>query len=226
MLQGLPLYISIAFILTVVLTLVLFIRAANYNKKTILISLCWLLITGVLAYCGFLKNTNPIPPRFFFVMLPVVIFIAILFISKKGQAFIDQLDLKNLTTLHVVRIPVEIVLYWLALNKAVPNLMTFTGNNFDILAGITAPIVGFVCFKGAYLKNKKILLVWNFICLALLFNIIFLAVLSAPFSFQQFAFNQPNIAVLYFPFIWLPAFIVAIVMFSHFASIRQLMKLK
>ena len=40
--------------------------------------------------------------------------------------------------------------------------------------------------------------------LALLVNIVGNAILSAPFQFPQFAFDQPNHAVLYFPFIWLP----------------------
>jgi len=71
-------------------------------------------------------------------------------------------------------------------------------------------------------KNRRLLLVWNFICLCLLLNIVINAILAAPFPFQQFAFDQPNIAVLYFPFTWLPFFIVMIVLYSHLAAIRQL----
>jgi hypothetical protein len=68
------------------------------------------------------------------------------------------------------------------------------------------------------------ILVWNFICLALLANIVINALLSTPFPFQQFAFDQPNIAILYFPFNWLPTFIVPVVLFGHLLSIRRLMK--
>ena len=68
------------------------------------------------------------------------------------------------------------------------------------------------------------ILLWNFIALVLLINIVVNAVLSAPFPFQQFAFDQPNIAVLYFPFVLLPAFIVPIVLFGHLVSIRQLVR--
>jgi len=57
--------------------------------------------------------------------------------------------------------------------------------------------------------------VWNFIALGLLLNIVTNAILSAPFAFQKFAFDQPNIAVLYFPFSWLPAYIVSTVLFGH-----------
>jgi hypothetical protein len=84
----------------------------------------------------------------------------------------------------------------------VPQLMTFAGRNFDIISGITAPVIYFVCFKGSNVTNKKLLLWWNVMALALLLNIVINALLSAPFPFQQFAFDQPNIAILYFPFVW------------------------
>jgi hypothetical protein len=40
---------------------------------------------------------------------------------------------------------------------------------------------------------------------------------------QQFAITQPNIAVQYFPFNWLPSVVVPLVLFSHLASIQQLL---
>jgi hypothetical protein len=135
----------------------------------------------------------------------------------------DGLPLAHLTYLHVVRIPVEIVLYLLFINHTVPELMTFEGRNLDIISGVSSPLIAY--FGIAKGKPKKtLLLIWNFICLGLLFNIVIHAVLSAPFPFQQFAFDQPNIAVLHFPFIWLPTFIVPLVLFSHLTSIRQLIK--
>jgi len=132
--------------------------------------------------------------------------------------------LRKLTLLHIVRVPVEITLYWLATEKAVPELMTFAGRNFDIVSGITVPIIYVSCFNGSLVKNRGLLLTWNFICLGLLLNIVINAVLSAPFIFQQFAPDQPNIAVLYFPFVWLPSFIVMVVLLSHLVAIRRLLK--
>jgi len=152
--------------------------------------------------------------------------IIVLFATKAGRGFIDKIDLRTITLLSIVRIPVELVLYWLFVNKAVPQLMTFAGRNFDIISGITAPVIYFVCFKGSNVTNKKLLLLWNVIALALLLNIVINALLSAPFPFQQFAFDQPNIAILYFPFVWLPSFIVVTVLFSHLVSLRRLIKNK
>ena len=153
---------------------------------------------------------------------PAILFIILLLTTKSGRRFTDSIDLKKLTLVHIVRVPVEITLFMLSTHKLIPELMTFAGRNFDILSGITAPIVYFVCFKNSQLKNRKLLLIWNFICLGLLLNIVINALLSAPFPFQQFAFDQPNIAILYFPFTWLPCFIVMIVLYGHLAVIRQL----
>jgi hypothetical protein len=54
-------------------------------------------------------------------------------------------------------------------------------------------------------------------------NIVLNAVLSVPTAFQQFAFDQPNIAILYFPFNLLPAVVVPLVLLSHLVVIRQLL---
>jgi len=68
------------------------------------------------------------------------------------------------------------------------------------------------------------ILVWNFVCLAILLFTVSNAILSAPTPFQKFAFDQPNVAVLYFPFVWLPGIVVPLVILSHLISIRLLMK--
>jgi hypothetical protein len=223
MLPGLPAYVITTFLITVIYTYLIFISAVKYKVWPSIIIFLWITLTSIIAYKDFYKDTSGFPPKLMLAVLPFIIFIIVILVSNKGQAFTDKLDIRKLTLLHIVRIPVELTLYWLAVNKAVPELMTFTGRNFDILAGITAPLIYFICFNGNLVKNRNLLLAWNFICLGLLLNIVINAVLSAPFSFQQFAFDQPNIAVLYFPYVLLPSFIVMIVLFSHLAAIRRLL---
>lgn len=224
MLTGMPLYVTITFLVTVLLTFLLFIDAVKNKALAATIIIIWLGLQGSLAYKGFYQDETTTPPRFMLAVVPSLIFIIVLLIIKQGQGFKNGLDLKKLTLLHIVRVPVELVLYWLAANETVPELMTFAGRNFDVLSGITAPIMYIVCFKGKEVRNKNLLLVWNFVCLALLVNIVVNAVLSVPTRIQQFAFDQPNIALLYFPFIWLPCFIVMVVLLSHLVAIGRLIK--
>jgi hypothetical protein len=219
--ENLPFYINILFGAVTLLTVLFFYKAANYSKPVITLLILWLSAQGIISSTGFYAHFDSIPPRFMLLILPPLFLILTLFFFKKGRHFIDSLDIKTLNLLHVIRIPVEIVLFWLFVHKSVPQIMTFEGRNFDILSGITAP---FIYYFG-FIKNKldkKIILAWNFLCLGLLINIVSIALLSAPFPFQQLAFNQPNIALAYFPFIWLPCCIVPLVLFSHLVSIRQL----
>lgn len=223
--DNIPVIVSVIFILTTLLTGYLFYIAANKSDVVLFIMISWLILQGATGYSGFYINTQSVPPRFLFLVLPPLLLILILMGFRKGKNFIDGLDLKSLTLLQVVRIPVELVLFMLYTYGTIPELMTFEGRNFDILAGITAPIVYYYGFINKRLSNRSIL-TWNVICLILLLNIIINAVLSAPFPFQKFAFDQPNIAVFYFPYVWLPGFIVSIVFISHIVSIRQLIKIK
>lgn len=236
MIENLPTYISIIFGLTTVSALLLFywtiknssLETTRRKSNIIFLGLTvWLVIQAILTLKNlYNSNTSSIPPKILlFGILPTILTIIYLFTTQKGRQFIDSLPLKNLTYLNIVRIPVEIVLFWLFLNKAVPELMTFEGRNFDIVAGISAPFIAYFGLAKEKL-SKQIILVWNFICIVLLFNIVLNALLSAPSPLQKFAFEQPNVAILNFPFVWLPTFIVPLVLFGHLTSIRQLLKRK
>lgn len=221
--EQLPVYLPVAFIGITLFTLY-FLYKASSSKTLLLVSLGWLLVQSAISLTGFYTNTQALPPRLFlFLFLPALGFIIVLFNTAKGKQWVDTLDTKWLTYLHVIRIPVELILFTLFTYKMIPEIMTFEGRNLDILSGITAPFIGYF----GYVKskfNKNILLLWNFFCLALLVNIVAIALLSAPFPFQQFGFNQPNIAIFYFPFVLLPAFVVPAVLFAHLVNIRRLLK--
>lgn len=231
MLENLPTYVSVTFILCTLFTLgcgYYILRQSNFfGKKLPLVLLGivgWLALKAFLGYQGFyLINPLSKPPRFALVLLPPILIFSWAFFTKKGLAFVDSLPLLPITYMSVVRIPVEFCLYWLFLGKAVPELMTFAGRNFDILAGITAPFVAYFGFQKKQ-WNKQVLLIWNILGLCLLLFIVFNGLLSAPTFLQQFAFDQPNIALAAFPFVWLPAFIVPMVLFGHFVAIRRLRK--
>lgn len=234
MIDHLPIYIAVIFGLTTAATCWLFFNSIRHassaitrNKSGYLLlgMIVWLFVQAALTLIGdYSEEPLPFPPKILLLgILPAMLTLVGLFLFPRGRLFIDSLPLQHLTYLNVVRIPVELVLYWLSIEAVIPELMTFVGRNFDILAGITAPLIAYFGFTRRSLNNSWILL-WNVICLLLLINIIVNAFLSAPTPIQQFAFDQPNIAILYFPFSWLPTFVVPIVLFGHLASIRQLWK--
>jgi hypothetical protein len=232
MLEELPLYLTILFVLTTFVAVgmvwLLFktsSRPMATGQARVIISaiFLFLILQALISLLGVYKNyPDSMPPKIIVLgVIPALVAIIFIFNTRKGKTFIDCLSMQMLAYIHLIRVPVELVLYGLFINGAVPELMTFEGRNLDIVAGITAPFVGyFGISKGK--MGKASLLAWNFICLGLLLNIVVNAVLSAPSPFQQFGFDQPNVAILNFPFSWLPAFIVPLVLFAHLAAIRKL----
>jgi hypothetical protein len=221
--ENMPFFIPLVFVLTTLLSLAFLFAASHNNWRILAVVLPWMAAQALLSINGFYAVTDTIPPRFPLAIVPTLFLMAFVLLSSKGKRFIDSLDPKMLTLLHVVRIPVELVLFGLYGQALIPQVMTFEGRNFDIVSGITAPLV----FYFGYVKpkfNRSILIAWNLICLALLFNIVTHAILAIPSPFQQLAFDQPNVGVLRFPFIWLPSVVVPIVFFSHLVTLRGLMR--
>jgi hypothetical protein len=220
-----PIYVSILFGLITILTLFFILKAIRFSKPVLIVMLLWLVVQSLIGFTGFYANTQVLPPRFLLLILPPFISIFLLFVTKRGKSIIRDFDPKILTLLHCIRIPVEWGLYLLASYHSIPYLMTFEGSNFDIISGITALPVFYFGFVKKKL-NRMTLLLWNSCCLMLLLNIVITAILSAPFPFQQFAFNQPNIAVFYFPIYFLPGFIVPVVFLAHVVEIKRLINEK
>ncbi|GAB3689508.1 hypothetical protein GCM10027592_06010 [Spirosoma flavus] len=220
-----PLWLDAGFVLTTLVTLyflyVAFGRASKRKTAWILISLGWLTFLAILAYQHFFQQLTGFPPRFVLTIGPPFLLIICLFSISKSRAWIRGLPLSTLTFIHVVRVPVELMLYSLYLYQQIPELMTFAGRNFDVLAGLTAPVMAWLVFRRKSVSLRWLLL-WNVVAVGLLFNIVIQAILAAPLPFQQLAFDQPNVAVLKAPYVWLPGFLVPVVFFSHAVSLLQL----
>jgi hypothetical protein len=214
-------YVYVLFSATVILSIWLFIKSTNYSRTPLIIIGAWVLLQSVLGLTGFYSDSAKLTTRFPLLVVPPVIFLTSLFFTKNGKAFIDKLDLKVLTIFHIIRIPVEITLLFLFLGRTIPEAMTFEGRNFDILSGISAPIIYYLFFNKK-LIGKTVVVLWNIACMLLLFSVVTSAVLSLPDRYQNFNFEQANIAVGFFPFLLLPALLVPLALFSNAAAIRKL----
>jgi hypothetical protein len=214
-----PIYITGLFVVCIIYTYYTFYKSAGCSKPFLWLAFFWMVVQGVLAKTGFYLDFDARPPRFLLAVSPPILAIALLFITTKGRRFINKLSVKSITLLHIVRVPVEVCLWWLYITKMVPELMTFEGRNFDILAGLSASIIYYLVFIKKAKFSRTLFLSWNIASLILLLNIVTNAILSAPTPLQQFAFDQPNVAVFYFPFILLPSFIVPLVLFSHLTAL-------
>ena len=216
------LFVAIFFIITCFIT-VLGFYAASKSKTFLIFSLFWILIQSILGFYGFYQNINLTPPRIMlFGLLPIILIFGSTFFSLKGEKFIDRIDLKLLTYCHTIRVFIEIILTLLYHKRLMSVFVTFEGTNFDILSGISAPIIVFFVFRKKTVRHRALLL-WNFICLILLLNVIVTAVLSTPSPMQLLSLDQPNFAILTFPFNLLPSFIAPLMLYAHLIAIRKIL---
>ncbi|SFO05936.1 hypothetical protein SAMN04488519_103269 [Algoriphagus ornithinivorans] len=220
MIDNLPIWIELLFLASFGLTVAFFFFSNGKPLKLTTFILVWSLAQSILAYLGFYQETQAFPPRFGLVILPSIVFVVYGLLPKQQKWIAEKRDSLISTLLHSIRIPVEIVLFGLFNHQMVPKLMTFEGRNFDILIGLSAPIMGWLFFKKKV--NKSMMLAWNIIGLCFVLFILVNGILSAELPFQQFGFEQPNRAVNYFPFVLLPATIVPIVIWTHLSDIIQL----
>ena len=215
-------FVTLFFIATCVIS-VLGFYAASKSKTFLIFSICWILIQSILGFSGFYRNINLVPPRIMlFGLLPILLIFVSTFLSIRGKKFIDSIDLKLLTYCHTIRVLIEIILTLLYHKGLMSVLVTFEGTNFDILSGISAPIIVFFVFRKKTVRHRALLL-WNFICLILLLNVIVTAVLSTPSPMQLLSLAQPNVAILTFPFNLLPSFIAPLMLYAHLIAIRKIL---
>lgn len=202
------------FILVAILSLQLLYYGTGRKKRLILLFTVWQSSIGFLAFYQVFKDKPSLFPLALFGTVLLIIF---------GLKGIDATKLKSnyLLGIHILRIPVELILYQLYLQEKIPKLMTFHGWNFDMVMGISAFIILVYHLILKRKINYNFFIIWNRIGIVFLLIIVSLAILSSPLPIQQFAFEQPNIAVLEFPYCFLPTCIVPVVLMSHSLLIQK-----
>jgi hypothetical protein len=183
----------------------------------------YLVIPGALAWAGYLDRYDPMPaPPMLLLFALAIITIALAF-SAFGLRLGLAVGMASLVYFQAFRIIVELLLHRMWEQDVVPVQMTYAGRNFDIVSGITAAILGFWMSRGGR-PSRVVLLLWNLLGLALLINIVTVAVLSAPVSFRHFTEGPPNLLPSTFPDIWLPSFLVQLALFGHLVMFRLIFR--
>lgn len=178
----------------------------------------WLVITGVLGFSAALHDFSRIPPRF--PLLFVASFVVVYFGSyfSGPQALLEKPGLAWLIGLQVFRVAVELFLFLGHRAGFVPVQMTMEGRNFDVITGLTAlPMAWLVAKK---LAPRWSIYAWNTMGLALLLNVVLIAVLSMPTPLRRFHDEPANTFVTYFPYVWLPLYLVQMAWMSHLLIYR------
>ena len=180
----------------------------------------WLAVTAGLAGAGVFRRFDALPPR---VMVAAMIATAALVAfsrSAPGRRFVAEASLVGITALQCFRAPVEMALHALYTRDLVPVQMTWSGRNFDVLVGLTAPLVALALHRG--LIGRRGLAAWHVASLAMLINIVATAVMSFPGPLRRFHEGVSAAVVAEVPFVWLPAFLVPVAAASHIVSLLEI----
>lgn len=183
--------------------------------------LLWLAYIWALDMSGAL-DMNASPPRLpLLIILPAFGMIAYFFISKKFKLIIAAFPFQLTVYYQSFRVFVELLILAAFLKGMGPVHVTFEGYNFDILAGITAPIIGWLFFSRKAISTKA-LLVWNITCLLLLANIVFIFI-TLVYNPALWGFTETPISASLFtmPYIYIAAFYMPSAVFMHVFCIRK-----
>lgn len=233
-----PFYIYILLFLIVLSQLVFIFYSLNFalkkleypegkRKRTLvaagLLAAAWFVFTSVISIRGVLQDYETTPPRLILILIPSVLGIIYLSSSTRINSYLRVIPSSWLVYIQSFRVVMEFMLWLMLLNNLIPVQMSFEGLNYDILAGLSAPLIGYyVLSEGKWPRVAALL--WNFAGLLLVFNITIISILSAPVPFRQFMNEPANTIVTYFPFVWIPAFIVPFAFIMHILSIKQIIK--
>jgi hypothetical protein len=177
--------------------------------------LVWLGATFTLAASGLL-NFGPLPPPIFILFTIAFLLTTWLGRSPFGDQLIEERSIGLLIGYQSFRIAVEIFLWLGARDGFVPPQLTWEGRNWDILTGLSAPIVAMLAHRGTLPRTAIVL--WNYAGLLLLINVVGVAILSMPTPFRQL--SPVNRFVATAPYVWLPIFLVQAAWLGHLLVFR------
>lgn len=192
------------------------------SKRNIIIALAiWAVFLSAWSGSGMMANFSLFPLNLLPILVIPLITALILTFSNPVAEILQNIGRDRIIRLQSFRFFVEILLWLLFIDNLLPEQMTFEGRNFDILAGLTAPLIAWLAHSGRISRSGLVL--WNILCLALLVNIVAIAILSTPTPVRVFMNEPANTVVAYFPVSWLPGFLVPLAYVLHFFSLKQLL---
>ena len=181
--------------------------------------LAWLLVTALVAASGVLRRFDATPPPFAVLALAVVLVGIAVPCSPLGTLLIRGLPLWALVGFQVFRFPLELVMHRAYIEGVMPQQMSYSGYNYDIVSGITAGALGWWLARRRL--SRWVVASWNALGFILLVNIVTIAIVSTP-VFGWFGDERLNIFVTYPPFVWLPAVLVTAALTGHILVWRRL----
>lgn len=174
----------------------------------------WLGAQSALVVSGRLSSLplNGLP----FVFGPILLLWTGLALSPIGRRLATAIPLAALVGFQAFRLPLELVLHSWARQGTIPLSMTWSGQNWDIVSGILALLCA--PLAGRYRIAARLA---NVIGLALLINVIRVAILSSPVPFGWNT-QPPLLLAFHLPYMLIAPVCVGGALFGHLVLTRAL----
>ena len=176
----------------------------------------WFAVAVIVSATGVLFN----PPRPFLpamIWIPPVIFLAAFALSNGLRQWIKGLNPRWPIGFHLVRAPIGVMFLLMEASGRLPAEFAVKAGIGDILVGVAA-VVAMIYLPLRSKINVRLVLTWNILGLADILMVIVVA--------QRILFFGEDAAALVeltrFPMLLVPAFIVPLVLITHFMVFAQL----
>lgn len=237
--ENLPVWITLAFLVAFVLIInhiAMAVKEGAYNagfskEKTsnmvrfvFFFYFGWFCFVMVLTFLGFISG-NTLPPRpILFFTVPLLLFY-LLYINRHPdfKIILEKVSLKTLVRIHVFRLIgcFFIILWW---NGFIPRQWAFPAGFGDIITAVFSITISWWVID----KKKPVfwLHLWNILGLVDILMVVGLAVLITKWSLEPGAEIQSLVTLTKFPFVMVPAFAPATIIFLHFKIFERIKTFK
>ena len=177
-------------------------------------AMLWLVATGLAALSGELQSFS------LSLFTGLMILTGGAAFSRVGAALMATVGPVGLIGFQFFRVPAAMFLQGMYQAGQAPVQMTYDGLNFDIFAGLTAPAMAWLVWRGK--AGSYAIWAWNAFGLVLLAEAIVVAALSMPTEFRVFTNEPASTFVTYAPYIWLPTVLAPAALLGHLLVLRWL----
>jgi hypothetical protein len=199
-------------------------QSNKFFRGVILFFAIYLIYVSIMAFTGILSE-NTLPPKvLLFTAFPLMIFLfGIIFNKPIYWKILNKIPLQSLVRLHTFRF-VGAYFFLATYFNALPA-------HFAILAGLgdMTTALGAIFIAKAIEENKswsrKGTFIWNIFGIWDIVSVIISATLTTRYSIQH-PESQSIVEMTKFPFIWIPAFAPAMILFMHITIFMKLRREK
>ncbi len=220
---ALPLLLAAAFVAAVRVSAVRAGLDARRVRRSTLLAAAgvggWMAVTGGAAAAGRLRF-DTVPPTILLVLAAMLVLAIGIGVSRLGGRIAAGVPLAVLVGAQGFRLPLELAMHRASAEGLMPEVMSYTGRNFDIVTGTLALVVAALLAAGRMPRAGVV--AWNVVGSLLLANVVTIAMLAAPTPLRVFTDGPANAWITAFPWVWLPTMMVPAALLGHILVFRRL----